>query len=379
MKINKNRIYQTIIDLEGPRHPITSIDHLNFTADYIIKELKALDIHVKIQSFEVKGFKGSFRNIIASIGEINETTIMLSGHYDSVQYSPGANDNLSAVAVLLETARIIKYMENPPNVSFSFFTLEEGNPAIRQAINEKFIDTGIVNKKLKYKSLDLLNASKSLLRKSRPLFSKLYSPIRVYENLLNTDLSASELQLAKIYLEVYKSFPDTDENTLPVIGSSMYVESLNVNIKCLVNFDCIGWIKKEKGTQKSLPIPGDYLSFFDKINMNPEEMRGNYIGIAGDINSSSYLKTYSKCMKDIPHLAMDVPLSHDQMKQLVPDLLRSDHRPFWKRGIPALFITDLANFRSELYHTPADQSQFLDYDMLEKIAETTISFVCDNR
>lgn len=377
MKADKNRIYQTIIDLEGPRHPILNMDHLNYTADYIVTELQALGIHVEVQNFEVKGFDGIFKNIIASTGEINDKTIMLSSHYDTVQFCPGANDNLSAVAVLLETARIIRAMEKPLNVAYVFFTLEEGNPAIKQAMNERLRDAGIINQNLKYNSLDLLKASKTLFRKSKPLYSKLYSPVQVYETLMNTDLSASELKLATVYLETYKKFPETDENTLPVIGSSYYVNCLDTNIRCLVNFDCIGWIKKEKGTQKSLPIPDDFIKSFEMVNMNPDDMMGNYLGVAGDINSSSYLKTYANCMKDIPHLAMDVPLNHNQMKQLVPDLLRSDHRPFWKRNIPALFITDLANFRSELYHTPADQSQHLDYDILEKITDATLKFLLD--
>jgi len=377
MTVDINRIYQTILNLEGPRHPITSMDHLNYTADYIINELNKLDIKVQVQSFQVKGFEGEFRNIVGSIGQ--DPNIMLSGHYDSVQYSPGANDNLSAVALLLEAARLLK-QENA-NASFAFFTLEEGNPAIRSALNEKLQAQGLVNEKYKYKykSLDLLKASRSLFKKSKILYAQMYAPIRVYETLINSDLSPSELEIAKVNLEVYKMFPETDENTLPVVGSSYYVDHLDRDIKCVLNYDCIGWIKQEKGTQKPLPIPKAYEDFFDQHQIESDITIGNYLGLAGDINSSDYLKHFSKCMMDIPHLTMDIPLDHDQMKQLVPDLLRSDHRPFWRKGIPALFITDFANFRSELYHTPADESQHIDYEMLERMTKASVKFVLENQ
>jgi len=353
------------------------MDHLNYTADYIINELNKLDIKVQVQSFQVKGFEGEFRNIVGSIGQ--DPNIMLSGHYDSVQYSPGANDNLSAVALLLEAARLLK-QENA-NASFAFFTLEEGNPAIRSALNEKLQAQGLVNEKYKYKykSLDLLKASRSLFKKSKILYAQMYAPIRVYETLINSDLSPSELEIAKVNLEVYKMFPETDENTLPVVGSSYYVDHLDRDIKCVLNYDCIGWIKQEKGTQKPLPIPKAYEDFFDQHQIESDITIGNYLGLAGDINSSDYLKHFSKCMMDIPHLTMDIPLDHDQMKQLVPDLLRSDHRPFWRKGIPALFITDFANFRSELYHTPADESQHIDYEMLERMTKASVKFVLENQ
>jgi Zn-dependent M28 family amino/carboxypeptidase len=48
------------------------------------------------------------------------------------------------------------------------------------------------------------------------------------------------------------------------------------------------------------------------------------------------------------------------------DSLRSDHAPFWKESIPTLFISDTANFRSELYHTPGDTHDKINYEALEK-------------
>ena len=48
-------------------------------------------------------------------------------------------------------------------------------------------------------------------------------------------------------------------------------------------------------------------------------------------------------------------------------LSRSDHAPFWWEGIPALFFTDTADFRSKHYHEKTDTWNTLDYDRLAQV------------
>ena len=50
--------------------------------------------------------------------------------------------------------------------------------------------------------------------------------------------------------------------------------------------------------------------------------------------------------------------------ELVPDLRRSDHAPFWDIGVPSLFLTDCANFRNPYYHTPLDVISMVNIDFL---------------
>jgi Zn-dependent M28 family amino/carboxypeptidase len=57
----------------------------------------------------------------------------------------------------------------------------------------------------------------------------------------------------------------------------------------------------------------------------------------------------------------------------MPDILRSDHAPFWKADIPGLLPTDSANFRYLYYHTAADTIDKLDFDFLEKVCKATAS------
>ena len=50
---------------------------------------------------------------------------IVGAHYDTVPGTPGADDNASAVAVMLELARRLRHTDLKVPVLFSAFTLEE--------------------------------------------------------------------------------------------------------------------------------------------------------------------------------------------------------------------------------------------------------------
>ena len=95
-------------------HPIGSQAHEDVRA-YITKELSAMGVNPEVQTetgllLEENWITaGTVRNIIAKIpGTGNTKAIMLSTHYDSVPAGPGASDDGSGVAALLEALRAIK-------------------------------------------------------------------------------------------------------------------------------------------------------------------------------------------------------------------------------------------------------------------------------
>ena len=53
------------------------------------------------------------------------------------------------------------------------------------------------------------------------------------------------------------------------------------------------------------------------------------------------------------------------------DFGRSDHVVFWENNIPAIMISDTANFRNPHYHQPTDRPDTLDYDHLAAIVGAT--------
>ncbi|MCE2473682.1 MAG: M20/M25/M40 family metallo-hydrolase, partial [Anaerolineae bacterium] len=76
-------------------------------------------------------------NIIGAISgsEVNAGTIIIGAHYDSIgeprsdgrAYAPGANDNASGVAALLEIARILSIAQYRATIMFVLFSAEEFN------------------------------------------------------------------------------------------------------------------------------------------------------------------------------------------------------------------------------------------------------------
>ncbi len=62
------------------------------------------------------------------------------------------------------------------------------------------------------------------------------------------------------------------------------------------------------------------------------------------------------------------------LKRIAPNtqsFARSDHYSFWEQGIPAIMITDTANFRNPNYHEETDTPDTLDYDRLAAIVSAT--------
>ena len=66
-------------------------------------------------------------NITAEIKGISqpENIIILGAHYDTVEGCPGANDNASAIAAMLEIFRLFSPLEFKKTIRFAAFTLEE--------------------------------------------------------------------------------------------------------------------------------------------------------------------------------------------------------------------------------------------------------------
>lgn len=80
-------------------------DHLTPARDYITEQFKALGLEPRFQHYELDG--GDYSNIIIEIpsNKQNSPVLIVGAHYDSVLNSPGANDNASGVAALIEIGR----------------------------------------------------------------------------------------------------------------------------------------------------------------------------------------------------------------------------------------------------------------------------------
>jgi len=126
------------------------LEALNRSAGYIKSELSSYDYIVSEQPYEVEG--RIYKNIFAEIkGERNPEKILVVGaHYDTVTGTPGADDNASGIAGLLELARLLKESSPGKTVQFVAFTLEEP-PFFRS----RFMGSHVYARGLKEKRADV--------------------------------------------------------------------------------------------------------------------------------------------------------------------------------------------------------------------------------
>jgi Zn-dependent M28 family amino/carboxypeptidase len=124
-QISADRIRDHIRALEGVRHPVTAPEALQRAEDYIHAYLRALTYQVELHPFTLDGRE--FQNIIATRTGVRhpDKRLLIVAHYDTVENSPGADDNASGVAVLLELGRVLEPVEFDHTVQFVAVNLEE--------------------------------------------------------------------------------------------------------------------------------------------------------------------------------------------------------------------------------------------------------------
>ncbi|MFD3002147.1 M28 family peptidase [Pontibacter toksunensis] len=152
-KPDTQRLYNDVEFLTSlqPARSYQNKQSLEKASRHIFEELHQLAFDkIEYQEFTVRGGE-KYRNVSALYKGRSEERIIIGAHYDVCGEQPGADDNASAVAGMLETARLIHQhrqkeelyytlefvgycLEEPP-----FFGTEEMGSAVhaRQMLNEK--------------------------------------------------------------------------------------------------------------------------------------------------------------------------------------------------------------------------------------------------
>ncbi|KQC29092.1 M28 family metallopeptidase [Flagellimonas eckloniae] len=264
--VSKQRIISDVGQMTGIRHYQSGPNLLSQTRDYIDKQFGQYGLSVDRHTFSWQSTQGI--NIIGNhLGSSpNSNDLLIIAHYDTVGNTPGADDNLSGTAGMLEAMRVLSQFEYSESIRFIGFDLEEQG----------------------------------------------------------------------------------------LIGSSRYVSEIaqNQNIMGVVNFEMIGYTCRS-------PICANLqladTSIYNIANPNSSTLRINF-----DEKGSSYVSNLG---------IVSVEADGD------PNFRRSDHALFWDAGIPALFITDGANFRNPHYHKSSDSFDTLDFDFTTKIVKTAVATI----
>jgi hypothetical protein len=119
------RLAAHVRSLEGERHPRSAPAALRAAADYVARQFGALGLHAERRPFTFAG--ETHHNVVAVRAghDPARPRVLIGAHYDSVPGTPGADDNASGVAGLLEAARLLRDAPLAATVELVAFNLEE--------------------------------------------------------------------------------------------------------------------------------------------------------------------------------------------------------------------------------------------------------------
>jgi hypothetical protein len=167
-----------------------------------------------------------------------------------------------------------------------------------------------------------------------------------------------------------------DEEESGLNGSRAWVDAAVADgrkFELYLNFDAMAYADSKPNSQK-LP-PGIELMFPKQIEMlAAREFRADFIAILADASASeSAARLVAHANRiELPTALLEVPQALKNEAALA-DLRRSDHASFWHHDIPAVFLSDTANFRTDTYHCMGrpDTVDTLDLGFATKVVRTS--------
>jgi aminopeptidase YwaD len=318
--VQHDRLMAALRDLPTQRAALgdaASREGLRETEKIIEARLRALGYEPRAHEFkwalparkfgdaqDVKAQEHTYRNLSVEITgkETPGEVLIIGAHFDAVPGTPGADDNGTGTAALLELAHVLKDRPMKRTVRLVFFNLEEVGLVGSTRYVKELRESGAVGKPAK---------------------------------------------------ENAESVPKPDNGTRPkerVIG--------------MISLESIGYFSDEPNSQKS-PMPPI------KDVFEPPTV-GDNIALVGFSRDGSFVQKLERGMRasspelKVAAFAFPVPL---------PDLMRSDHAPFHAAGVPAVMLTDTANFRNPNYHKPTDTVETLDPVRFTRVVQAVVGAI----
>ena len=228
-------------------------------------------------------------NIVAEMPgqDSNAEVVILGAHYDTLPNSPGADDNGSAIATLLEAARLLS---------------------------------------------------------AQPIAARPAATLRL----------------------VFFDQEEQQADGSGLLGSSAFteVDSNLTGVSSAVILDMVGYACRTEGCQTyPLRLPVQDL---------PET--GEFLAVLGLKAHPEPIDAFVLSARSSWPLVLSLPIPRPTLN-LFPDLLRSDHAPFWEKNIPTVFVTDTANFRNPYYHTEQDTLDTIDPSFFRGSAQHVVNAI----
>ena len=277
------RLERRVRDLVGGFHPRDGghPENMRRAAVWIANELRTAGAAVSEQEFLADGHR--YVNVIAAFGPATADVVAVGAHYDVAGEMPGADDNASGVAGLLELADVLAHATLSRRVELVAFANEEA-----------------------------------------PYFAT------------------------------------------PAMGSEVYARSLvesDHSVRGMICLEMLGCFTDAPGSQ-SLPFAALRLLY---------PTTGNFIAVVGNLGGAGIVRSVKRSMRE----ASDLPVRSINAPALVHGVDLSDHSTFWRRGLPAVMITDTAFYRNPRYHTEHDTPDTLDYRRMAEVVAGVRNAVLD--
>jgi Zn-dependent M28 family amino/carboxypeptidase len=175
--------------------------------------------------------------------------------------------------------------------------------------------------------------------------------------------------------------PDFEE--IGLIGSRELVKLLRSRhrVRGAIVFDPIGYMNPAPNTQRA--VPGvDFLYPGQMERLRARDNAGDGVVAIHRRRSTPLVRTWAECaaaaigrervvmLRDPCDLPVIGPFLN--LVPLARNFSRSDHRRFWDKRIPAIQVTDTANFRNPHYHRASDKPSTLDYETLADVTVATV-------
>jgi Zn-dependent M28 family amino/carboxypeptidase len=172
-----------------------------------------------------------------------------------------------------------------------------------------------------------------------------------------------------------------DQEESGFVGSRAFVGGLAATSRFVGNFN-LEMVAFASSTPNSQTIPpGFELLFPTQVTaVQANQSRGDFIALVADSGSAraAALFTAQAARVGLPHQRLDIPDSLTT-STLISDLRRSDHASFWDASLPAMMLTDTADFRNPGYHCELanDTVDSLNLDFAVKVVRATAGAAFD--
>jgi len=165
------------------------------------------------------------------------------------------------------------------------------------------------------------------------------------------------------------------------IGSSRWVDEALETGKKIAFAICLDEIGTTSTRENSQTLPPNLTYDMMQIfKVDAEKKIGNWAFVIADANSGRVAQAFcAHCQRDdidLAHAFFQMP-SFEEIAAQFPQAFGSDHAPFWRAGVPAMFAFDTAGWRNPFGHSMADTIDKLDFDHITKICKAVIATAVD--